>query len=378
MPSNRNDEISEEDIAGSPKKRLMSLDALRGFTMFWIVGGDRIAILFLQLVYGVKANSAIQQFHHCRWDGLRLIDLIFPMFVFMTGATLGLSKTPFRELAQNVRRKKYVHAVIRLLFMIALCAVFNRACGWGDFMSFNGPRYTGVLTRIAIAWFFCAMIVWHLRVQWQLVTAIGIVIFYWAVQTMFGDYTPAGCINLKIDQCCLPGFILGHKMDPENLLSHLPAVANALFGALAAGLLVTGLSCRKKTAILVTIGFIMVGLAWWWNPTCPINKRLWTSSYVLVTSGWSMVLLGLFYITIDCWKHGKYIGLPWAVIGANALFVYLLHGFVNLHYSADKIFGGFIAWAPSEWHALLTAVCVVTIEWILLALLYRRRIFIRI
>jgi len=358
------------------KERLLSLDALRGFDMFWIVGGSRLFEPLYALTGWQLWKTIAKQMHHSRWHGFTAIDLIFPLFVFISGVALGLGGDP-TQWDRSQRLKKYRHALWRLLLLIFLGVIYNRAHGWGDFQHWANPRYASVLSRIAIAWFICAMIVWHITLRWQIVTAIVILLGYWALQAACGDFTPKGCVNAWVDQRFLPGLKLGGVMDPEGLLSNIPAVVNAMLGVFAAKWLKYNIRLSKKTSLLAGAGILLLAIGWLWNEILPVNKKLWTSSYVLVTGGWSCLLLALFYLIIDGWKI-RPIGRLMAVFGANAILVYFAFAMIDWRYTSDHLFGGFIQLAPSPWQPLLQAVGVLAIQWLILAWLYRRRIFIRI
>ena len=365
--------------APKEKQRLLSLDALRGFDMFWIVGGAWLVFDLSKLTEWRFLEPVKIQLHHCRWDGFHFYDMIFPLFVFISGVTLGLSNKHFRELEPRERRRRYFHAFKRLFLLIFLCALYNRAHGWGDFESFGGPRYAGVLTRIAVAWFFGALIVWHFRLRGQAIIAAAILLGYWGLHAWYAHAFPGkGTVNAWVDSRYLPGFILGKSMDPEGILSSLPAIVNALFGAFAGRWLRSRAGTLKKAGLLFAAGAMLLALGWLWNGAFPVNKKLWTSSYVFVSCGWSAMLLAVFYLVIDGGKYGKVLGRPLAVLGANALLVYFAFTMVDWRYTSDRLFGGFIQWAPEAWWPLLRDAGVVMLEWTILAGLYRRKIFIRI
>lgn len=353
--------------------RLLSLDALRGFDMFWIIGGSRLIAPLIAVTGWPFLQTLEKQLHHSRGNGFHALDLIFPLFVFLSGVTLGLSRKPFLELDPPVRRKKYFQAVRRLIFLIFLGIIYNRAHGWGDFLAWDHPRYASVLSRIAIAWFFGAMIVWHLKPRGQLIAALAILLGYWAMQELCGGGSAA---NVWMDQHFLPGKKLG-RMDPEGLLSNIPAVVNAVLGAFAGRWLTNDTRLMKKVGYLAGAGALLLAIGWLWNEVMPVNKRLWSSSFVLVTSGWSAFLLALFYLVIDGWKL-RWVGLPMAVVGANALLVYLSFTIIDWRQVSERLFGGFLDWAPELSQPLLLNLGVLVIEGGLLTFLYRKRIFVRI
>ncbi len=354
--------------------RLLSLDALRGFDMFWITGGHPLVMSILAITGWPFLKTVAHQLNHCRWNGFHAEDLIFPLFVFMTGVTLGLSRKVFWKLDWPTRKKKYIHAVKRLILLIAICIVYNRACDWGNFLSWHGPRYAGVLTRIGITWFFCAMIVWHLRLRWQILIAAGILLGYWGLQKLCGGDNVA---NIWMDQHFLPGLKLDGKMDPEGILSTFPAIVTALLGAFAGKWITSNNGAYKKVLLLAAAGGAFLGIGWLWNMSMPVNKRLWSSSFVMVTGGWSCLLLAVFYLVIDVWNF-KRLGWVWAVIGANAILIYISWTMVNWDYISTHVFAGILDWMPRLWKPFVISLGTIVLEWLILAWFYRKRIFIHI
>jgi len=438
--------------------RLLSLDVLRGFDMFWIIGGGVMFHLLYRFSNWHWLIPVTKNLHHAHGNGFTAYDLIFPLFVFMSGVTLGLSQKNLWEQEWSVRRKKYRHAIWRLFFLIFLGMVYNFGCGWGDFnhwgglLDNQGPRYSSVLARIVIAWFCCAMLVWHTRIRWHIVVAITILAGYWFLQVYFAKDGKISTLNTWIDVHFLPGFKIGRKThtDPEGLISHLPAIVNAICGSLAGRWLTYKLSWFKKysspnwlvvtckAVLLALTGFIFYKLAWLLNGRMPINKHVWTSTFVLVTVGWSCMLLALFYLIIDGWGV-KSIGLPWQIIahnkqaieqqgcnvsflnwllssslytfkfllwsirqffsnifapiGANALLVYFCYHAIRRSAISSYIFGFLYAiicgqykhYFPQATQAdihhlqlLLNAVGLIAVEVIVLRWMYRRKLFINI
>jgi predicted acyltransferase len=194
-----------------------------------------------------------------------------------------------------------------------------------------------------------------------------------------GVLTHAGTWNAWFDQRFLPGhFYRNRPYDPEGLLSHLPAMVNALLGSFAGRWLADPVRCpKRKAAYLATAGLVCLVLGWLWHPLFPVNKELWTSSFVLVTCGWGAVLLAVFYAVIDV-AGFRWLGWPLAVIGANAILIYLSTSFVKWSYTADGLFGGFVRMAPQDSQALLRVISILLVQWGVLAWMYRKRLFVRV
>lgn len=220
------------------KPRLMSLDALRGFDMFWILGGEKLFIALFALTGWSFWQLADAEMHHSEWHGFTFYDLIFPLFIFLSGVALGLSPKRLDKLAPAERNPIYRHAVKRLFLLLALGVLYNHGWGTGIPAHSDEVRYASVLGRIAFAWFFAALLVWHTSLRTQIATALAILFGYAAIQLWLpvpggqaGVLTPSGSINAWVDTHFLPGITYQHRpYDPEGILSTLPAIVNALMG----------------------------------------------------------------------------------------------------------------------------------------------------
>lgn len=359
------------------KQRLASVDALRGFDMFWIIGGEA---LFLPL-FALTGWSIFQfghgQMQHTPWHGFSFYDLIFPLFIFLSGVTLGLANKSLRGLPLSQRAPVYRKSLKRLFLLVLLGVVYNHGWGTGIPADIGEIRYASVLARIGFAWFFAAMIVWHFGLRTQYAIAAAILIGYCLLQITVGTLTPDGSVNAWVDQHFLPGITYQNRAyDPEGVLSTIPAVVNALFGVFAGrwlarhagdhGAILKGLFSGAVICLLA-------GFLWHW--VYPVNKELWTSSFVLITSGCCLLLLGVFYLVVDMW-HWKTFTYFFAVIGCNAILVYIGTSLVNWQYSSKSLFGGIASTLPDAAGTLLIACGVILLQWLVLRFLYKRGIFI--
>lgn len=371
------------------KNRLVFLDVLRGFDMFWIIGGAGVFKALAALTGWAFWKSFAEQLKHPAWNGFTAFDLIFPLFVFLSGMTLGIANRKLSGLPWAERKSYYFKAVRRLVILIVLGVIYNHGWGRGIPAELETARYASVLARIAIAWFLAAMIVWHTGLRTQICIAVGILLGYWAILYWIpvpghgaGVLTPTGCINGWIDTHLLPGMTHGNRpLDPEGLLSSLPAVVNALIGCWC-GRFIKEFKRNdwQKAGIIFATGLLLLGGGWIWDYGFPVNKTLWTSSFVFVTCGWSLILTSIFYTLFDLipWKGMRYLALPWMVIGANAIVIYVLSSLIHWNHTANSLVGGFIKEAPKDWQWLLTALAIVVIKLLLLAWMYRRKIFVRV
>jgi predicted acyltransferase len=248
-------------------------------------------------------------------------------------------------------------------------------------------RWVGVLQRIAISYLFAAMIYLACGRNWKAVvgSTIAILAAYWAIMSFIpapgrAQVSFAEGENLAnyIDLHYLPGKRWDGGWDPEGILSSLPAVASCLLGVLAGMLLKNPNITRPRTAAYFLLaGAVLVPLGFAWGVEFPVIKKLWTSSYVLVAGGYSLLLLGGFYLVIDVWKVRRGIA-PLVWVGSNALTIYLVANIIELPRLADRLVGGEIKTWAAPWGDAVVAVVALLLVLALAGLLYRRRVFLRV
>ena len=340
--------------------------------MFWIVGGDAIAAETAKLVRNPSFDAVAVQFHeHVEWAGFRFYDLIFPLFLFTIGATI-----PFalgRRLEEGDRRAAALKVLRRTAALLLLGLVYNgllRFEGWEDL------RLFGVLQRLALGYGAAALLFLFTKVRTQAVVLVALLLGTWAIYA-FGPMTEWGNVANVFDRrVMLPGQFYEKYGDPEGPLSTIPAVGTALIGLLAGAWLRGERSEEKKALGLAAAGLGCVALGLLWSPFFPIVKKVWTSSYVLVAGGCSLLLLAVFYFLIDVRGWSRW-AFPFVVIGSNAILIYLLTAFVDFGDIARFFVGGALA-GHEAYRGLGMAVGVVVVEWLLLWFLYRRGIFVRV
>ncbi len=361
-----------------PTARIVSIDALRGFDMFWIIGGDAFFRAFLKFSGTPWADALRTQLHHSQWNGFTFYDLIYPLFLFIVGVSMPFAISKRLQRGDS-RRDLYAHIIKRTLVLFALGLVYNHILDL-DFSSF---RWAGVLQRIALCYFLAAMIFMNFRIKGQAIAIVSIVLGYWAIMTLVpvpgygsGVLTPEGNLASFIDRLLLPGqFCCFNFGDNEGILTTIPAVASTLLGGLAGHLLSSSFDPQKKLAGLVAAGFGCLILGLLWSLVFPINKLLWSSSYVLFAAGWSFLLMAFFYWVIDLRGHDKW-AFPFVVIGLNPITIYVLSGVFDFGSIAGIFVNGVIAdlgdIRPVVWIA-----CVLLVKWLFLYFLYRQKIFLK-
>ena len=370
----------------APKSdRLLSLDALRGFDLFWIVGGHAIVVALFKLTEWGWVGAIDAQLKHVDWNGFQAYDLIFPLFLFMAGVSTPYSLT--RRLAEGARGEVIRKVVQRGLILVLLGIIYNNGLQW---KGLENMRLGSVLGRIGLAGMFAQLIfVFNFETPKRLwYWLAGILLGYWAVMSFghapgfaSGDLTMEGNFASYVDRLLLPGKLHKKIHDPEGLLAMVPAIGNALLGILAGLWLrrsAEEVSGDRKAAGLAIAGLALLAMGGLWSFVFPLNKHLWTSSFVLWTCGWGSLLLALFYWTIDVRGWLRAFGAFFAVIGMNSVLIYMSGKFLSYDYTARALFGGLASAVPPAVGSLILAVAVFAVEWTLFWFLKRQKIFLKV
>jgi predicted acyltransferase len=376
--------------AAPAARRVASVDALRGFTIFWILGGDALAWALKDMAadktgpFAAAGRFIGTQLQHADWEGFRFYDLIFPMFIFVTGVSIVFSLSTLVEREGNAAAHSRVLRRAALLFVLGLIYYGGMSQNWPEI------RLLGVLQRIALCYLFASLLFLNFNLRGLVVAFAALLVGYWALLTFVpvpsigvGQFTPGANLADWIDENYLPGRKWNGPWDPEGLLSTLPAIATCLLGVFAGMLLKNSkISPRQKSLWLAGAGIVLVGVGFIWGLQFPIIKNIWTSSFVLVAGGFSLLLLGAFYQIIDNWGRRKWSPVfMW--LGANAITLYFLYGLVDFQQLARRFVGGDVGdfldahLAPGAGDVAAAATCLVLIVAIA-NFLYRRKIFLRV
>ena len=360
--------------------RLVSLDVMRGFDMFWISGGGEFLVALLAYL-GCDSLLEIARYHteHVGWAGLVAWDLIFPIFVFMSGVTIPFALTA--RLERGTPKRVLYWRICRRMLLLVLLGLLPDIFS----LDFANMRPLSVLGLIGIAYFIAGMVVIHRGVRGQFAWIVGLLVGYWAALTFIpvpgigaGVITPGGCLNAYVDYHILPGKLYGGVFDPEGILCMMPAAALALIGVLAGHLLrVGGDRPYRNVLVLLCAGGLSLGFGLLWSVWFPIVKALWSSSFILAAGGWGLILLALFYLVIDVWRC-RWLGFFFIPIGMNAITIYVANMYVNFADISERIFGGLARLAGGQLGTLVAAAGVIAVQWALLYFLYRKKIFLRV
>jgi predicted acyltransferase len=371
--------------------RLYSLDALRGFDMFWIVGGSALIMSLGKHTEIEWFKILAEQFRHVPWDGFHFIDLIFPLFMFISGAVI-----PFSVLSKTEKGEPKKHliwkAAKRTAILIILGIIYNGTLKTG----FSDARYVSVLGQIGFAYFFAVLIVLYTDpLQKKIIWLIGILASIAILQLFVpvpgvgaGILTPEGCINGYIDRLLLPGRLaFDHNgwtasgqgiYDALGILSTISSIGITLMGFFSGYILrsmkQTGL---KKTALLAGIGTCLIILALLIDPVYPIIKNCWTTTFSLLTGGISFISVAFFYLIIDVWGLKKW-SFCFRVIGMNPLFIYLFYRMVKIRETSEFLLGWLSADNTNPGTQPVVALGVIILVYGILYFLYKNKIFIKI
>src|SRR5690606_33957292 len=271
--------------------RLLSLDAMRGFT---------IAAMIL-VNYPGSWQYIYPPLEHAEWNGLTPTDLVFPFFLFIVGVSITLLLS--RMLEKNTPRSAlYKKIVIRSIKIFAVGIILSLIPNF----DFGNIRIAGVLQRISIVFLICSFIFLSTSVRFQVWLGVFILVVYWLVMTLVptpgvGEVSLEKGVNLAawVDSVLLPGRMWQGTWDPEGILSTFPAIVTGITGLLAGHLLLSKRTPNEKANILLVCGFASLVAGYIWGLTFPVNKNLWSSSYVLVTSGLASLTLGTMYYVVD-------------------------------------------------------------------------------
>ncbi len=287
----------------SRKARLLSLDALRGFDMFWIIGGNQL-IIFLAALQGLAwLQPVADQMRHVSWEGFHFYDLIFPLFMFISGVAIPFAITS--KVEKGVSKNSLLLKIIkRGLVLVVFGIIYNGALQHG----FEDARYASVLGQIGIAYVLAAVIVLFNRSMMMQGLWLAVILGFIALLQLVvpvpgygaGNFDRVMSINAWLDQLLLPGRLIGGTYDNEGILNVISASSVTLSGALAGAILRSKKwSPNQKTLIIGISGLILAGVALLLSPFYPIIKNMWTVPFNLLTAGLSALLLSLFYFLID-------------------------------------------------------------------------------
>lgn len=362
-------------------KRLYSLDALRGFDMFWIIGAEDIFHGLAKATSSPFWTALSEQFTHPAWNGFHVYDLIFPLFLFLAGVS-----TPYsvERAIENGKTKREIawRIVKRGMILVLLGIVYNNGL---QLRSLEDIRFSSVLGRIGIAYMLAGIIALYSKQKTQLFWFAGLLLGYWMILKLTsapgyppGDLSMEGNFASFVDRSILPGKLSLRIHDTVGFFNNIPAISTALAGIITGNFLKSSpRPGKRKAGLLAVAGIFSLGIGQLWNLDFPINKNMWSSSFVMHTTGLSLLLLSLFYFIIDV-KGKKRWAFFFKVIGMNSILIYMSGKFINWSYTTKGFFQWLSDLVGNPYNVVAMAICALAIKWLLLFLLYRKKIFLRV
>ncbi len=384
----RGEEMTDQ-VHLSKRGRLISLDVFRGVTIAGMI-----------LVNNPGSWSSIYApLRHAEWHGGTPTDLIFPFFLFIVGVAMTFSFAKRMERGSS-KTILFGHVIKRsiIIFALGLLLAFFPKCIIPEF-DLSKLRIPGVLQRIALCYFFASIIIMNCGVKGRAYWAVGLIILYWALMKLMpvpgygaGDMSQDGNLVGYIDRNLIPGSLWLGNFDPEGLLSTIPAISTTLFGVLTGNLLRSPKSDQEKVILMFVFGNVGLVLGLIMDIWFPINKNLWSSSYVVFTAGFALHFLAMCYWVIEMKGYKKW-AYPFLVYGTNAIFVYVASGIVGRLLYMIRVTSSdgnalalktwiyqnlFASWAGDINGSLFFAISYVILWFLILVPMYQKRIFIKI
>jgi len=370
----------EDKQQGKLAGRVMSIDALRGFDMFWIIGGGAI-FASLDRIFDHPATAWIKlQLTHVKWRGFRFEDLIMPLFLFIVGVVMPYSFSKRLGAGQS-KKSLYLHIIKRTVILFVLGMIAQ-----GHLLEYDLSKlhiFSNTLQAIAAGYLIASIIMLNLGIKWQVVVTGIMLVLFWALMMLVpvpghgaGVLTPDGNLAIYIDRIILGRFIDGTDPPYTWILSSMTFGCTVMLGVTAGHLLrLDTEGIRKVLWLLAAGGFcIVAGLVW--NLSFPIIKHIWTSSFVLFSGGLCFMLLALFYLVIDVLGFRKW-AFGFVVIGTNAIAVYMATHVVSFRNISGNFVQGLEKYT-GDWYLLIYNTAGFVLVWLILWWMYRKKTFIKI
>ena len=391
--------VDRRPIPQQPE-RILSLDILRGFDMFWITGGEGI-IHTLAVATGWQFFRVFSaELEHVKWQGFHFYDLIFPLFLFIMGATIPYALISKLEKG-TPRAALYKKVITRFAILFVFGLIYNQK--W--ITDWAHPRVGSVLGQIAFGYLFASLIALHsAKLRSILLWLAGVLGVNAMIQFLVpvpgfgaGVFTPQGSVNYYVDRLFMPGSFL-YYITPDGTTYNLdqirPSNAFPMYGVegfvdwfsviiivlmgVSAGMILRNqkLSQQRRVGIFLVTGLGCLLSALILKPWYPIIKLLQTDTFYLFAGGICFILLALFYLVIDVWKFQKW-GFFFKVIGMNAITVYLGFQLIDVDHTSTVLVGG-LAKYLGAYGPVIISVVTVALVWLSLYGLYRKKIFLRV
>ena len=363
-------------------KRLYSIDALRGFDMLLIMGFSGVLMGICGLFPNGSESWLFQQMEHAEWNGFHIMDTVFPTFLFVAGLSWPFSYA--NKVSKGVSRKKIYLKILERFVILTIFSFFVN--GLGSTWDLKNLRYCGVLARIGFCWAVSAVLYMNFSRKTREIIAASILVGYYLLLRFvpvpgaegLDPFSLEGNLVGWIDRCITPGSLYLGTFDPEGLLSNLPAIVTAMLGVLTGEMLRDQSHSDKSRCLRMfatAAGMLVVGLVW--SRWFPVNKNLWSSTFVLVAGAYALALFCLFYLIIDVLGFKKW-AFPFKVIGMNSITIYMAIRMIGADQPVHFLFGGALKMCSEPLSSLVYSICYTLICWVFLYFLYKKNIFLKV
>ena len=384
------------------ERRLLSLDALRGADMLFIMGFSGAVTAFCDFCGWGNSCWLAEQMRHVPWHGFHHHDTIFPLFLFLAGVSWPFSYA--KQTENGVPPRKILLRIFRRMVLLVLIGLM-----WSGLFTFNWRmyRWDSVLAHIGICWGVAAMLsMWLRSFLARFMVAVSVLAGYWAMMFVFSapdaaellasadpavakkvaQYAAFGTDSFSFtgnvvgwfDRTFVPGRLHEGIFDPDGALCKFTGTVTALLGIFAGELLRRrDISGNRKTLILLAAGALSLAACLAWSPWCPVNKKIWTPTFVLAAGAYSYFALAVFYWVVDVrgWKRWVFF---FQVIGTNAIAIYILRRVVPMRHISEFFLKGVASWGDASWATLVFAIGEVLAGWLVLWFLYRKKTFLKV
>jgi predicted acyltransferase len=362
------------------KERVVSVDALRGFDMFWIMGGD-MAFKGLDNIFHNRLSGFLkEQMDHVEWLGFHFYDVIMPLFLFLVGVSMVYSYRK-RLSGSTSDIPLWKHTIKRILILWLLGMIVQ-----GNLLTYDPDKidfYTNTLQAIAAGYLIATVFILYMPVRYQVLSTIGLMLAYWAVLALIpisgttaNAYDPGGNVAMYVEKAIMGKFIGWGTY--TWIVSTLNFGATVMLGVFAGYVMQSDQKKMRKFWLYMISGVSLIGIALIWDLWHPIIKHIWTSSFVLFSGGICILMLALFYLVIDVWNFRR--GTRWLVVlGSNAIFAYVAwHLFEKQFVGVAEVFlNGLKPWIESGFETLRYLGGFMVI-YLILWYMYKNKTFIKI
>lgn len=357
--------------------RILSIDALRGFDMLWITGGATIFITLNNVIHSSVTETIAEHMEHVPWQGFHFLDIIMPLFLFVTGVSMPIS---FKKRMQRPGGGALVWHILKRVVILWILGMIAQ----GNLLTYDGSKiafFSNTLQAIAAGFLVASVFILNLGVSAQLFCTFALLLFYFLALYFIpvpgvghAVLDPQQNLPLYIDKA-----LLGVHQDGTNyswILTSLGFAATVMTGVFASYILQCGISQPGKLKALFITGLALVAAGLLLNPVQPIIKHIWTTAFTLFSSGLCFLLLAFFYLVVDYWKYQRW-AMFFIVVGSNSILAYMI-GDLHCFTEVAEVFLLGTKRFLGEWYPFVLSLGSYAVFWLLFYFLYKQKIFIKV